>query len=217
MGLTATLVVVFAVVAVGDWWVADQTPDARTARTGTKLTATGLLLAIAATAGEMDGAERGWLVAAVAVCLVGDALLLGDSEMRFLGGLGAFAAGHVAYVVTALLVGVTSPRLLIAVPFLVALLGYRFVGSVVPGARAAGGSVMAGAVAFYAVVISAMVTTATGTAHWAAAAGAMTFAVSDWMIGYSRFVRPFAHHQAAIMATYHAGQLLLITGLIAAG
>ena len=74
-----------------------------------------------------------------------------------------------------------------------------------------------GAVIFYAIVIATMVTTATGTPVWVAAVGAMLFAISDWMIGYNRFVQPFAWARVGVMATYHIGQLLLIAGLIAGG
>lgn len=214
--MTVALVVVFAVVAVADWWLADQEPRPAL-RPLTKLAATALLIALAATAGEMDSFARLWLVAAVALCFAGDALLLGATEQHFLAGLGSFAFGHLCYVVTALFVGVSVGRMWPAAIFLVALLGYRFVTQTLPGARRRGGAAMGAAVGGYAVVISLTVLSATGTAHWAAAAGAMLFAVSDWIIGYTRFVRRFSHDGAAVMATYHAGQLLLIAGLIAAG
>lgn len=214
--MTVALVAVFAVAAVGDWWLADQEPRPRF-RPATKLAATALLVALAATAGEMDSFDRFWLVVAVVSCFAGDALLLGSTEQHFLAGLGAFAFGHLCYVVTALFVGVSIGRMWPAAVFLVALLGFRFVTHTIPGARQAGGRPMAIAVGIYAVVISLMVASAAGTGHWAAAVGAMLFAVSDWIIGYTRFVRRIPHDGAAVMATYHAGQLLLIAGLIAAG
>lgn len=210
------LVAAFAVAAITNWFAVDTRTRPDGLITVSKLGATGLLLALAAFAGDLDGAARTWLVIAVVCCFAGDAFLLGDSETRFLAGLGSFAAGHLGYVVVAVLVGVSWPRLLLAVPFLVALLGYRFLARIVPGAGAAGGPAMAGAVLFYAAVISTMVVTATGSPHWAAAVGAMTFAVSDWCIGYARFVRPFAHHHAVVMATYHVGQIALVAGLLAA-
>lgn len=40
---------------------------------------------------------------------------------------------------------------------------------------------------------------------------------SSTIIGYNRFVRPFWRADVPIMITYHAGQLLLILGLIAVG
>jgi uncharacterized membrane protein YhhN len=73
------------------------------------------------------------------------------------------------------------------------------------------------AVAIYSGIISAMVIAATGTSSWVAAAGAMLFATSDSIIGYNRFVKPVRQADLPIMVTYHAGQVLLILGLIAAG
>ena len=62
-----------------------------------------------------------------------------------------------------------------------------------------------------------MVLTATGTPHLAAALGAMTFAVSDWLIGHDRFVGPGLGGPVAVMVTYHIGQALLILGLAHGG
>lgn len=211
------LVAAFAVCAVANWVaVAPGRNDHRQVAI-TKTAATVVLIAIAALAGEMDGGARAALVVAVVLCLAGDVALLGDSEERFIAGLGSFALGHIAYVVTALIVGVDWPRLAIAFPFIVVLFGFRFIGRTIPGAREHGGAPLMGAVVFYAIVIATMVTTATGTPIWVAAAGAMMFAVSDWMIGYDRFVHPFAWARVGVMSTYHIGQLLLIAGLIAGG
>lgn len=211
------LVAAFAVCAVANWVaVAPGRVDHRQVAI-TKTAATVVLIAIAALAGQMDGGARAALVVAVVLCLAGDVALLGDTEPRFIAGLGSFALGHIAYVVTALMVGVEWPRLAIAFPFLAVLFGFRFVSRTIPGAKADGGVVLMGAVTFYALVIATMVTTATGTPVWLAAAGAMLFAVSDWMIGYDRFVQPFPWARVGVMSTYHLGQLLLIAGLIAGG
>jgi uncharacterized membrane protein YhhN len=143
--------------------------------------------------------------------------LLRDDDTSFLAGLGSFALGHGAYVVTALLVGVTWPRLAWAFPFLAVVLGVQTVTQMLAGARRHGGTAMMVAVAIYSAIISAMVITATGTSSWVAAAGAMLFAISDSIIGYNRFVKPVDRADLPIMVTYHAGQVLLILGLIAAG
>lgn len=211
--MTVALVAAFGVVAVINWG-AGQRRDRRLEAI-TKVLATAILAAVAASAGDMSVGARTVLVVAVVLCLVGDVALLGDSDERFVAGLGSFAAGHLVYVVTALLVGVSWPRALLAVPFLAVLFAFRFVSRIIPGARRHGGGALAGAVVFYAAVISAMVVTATGTPCWSAAAGAMVFAVSDWILGYNRFVQPIRRAQLAVMASYHVGQLLLILGLVA--
>jgi uncharacterized membrane protein YhhN len=213
--MDAGLVVMFSVLAIADWAVIWR--DEERWRPVTKTLATVALVAIATVAGDMEGDARAVLVVAVVLCLVGDVALLGDSDQRFLGGLGAFALGHAAYVVTALLVGVSWPRLAWAFPFLAVVLGVQAVTQMLPGAKRQGGTAMMVAVAGYSAIISAMVITATGTNCWLAAVGAMLFATSDSIIGYNRFVKPVDRADVPIMVTYHAGQVLLILGLIAAG
>jgi uncharacterized membrane protein YhhN len=213
--LTIALVVGFAAFAVADWLAIWQGAGAR--RRITKPAATIALVGIAAVAGEMAGDARVALVVAVLLCLAGDVALLGDSQERFLAGLSAFALAHVAYVVTALLVGVSWPRLAVAFPILAGLLAFQAVTRMFDGARRHGGRPMLIAIGAYSLLISAMVITATGTPSWLAFAGATLFAVSDSLIAYDRFVRSIRRADLPIMVSYHAGQLLLIAGLIVGG
>jgi uncharacterized membrane protein YhhN len=213
--VSTVLVVVVVVLAIADWVVIWRGEERR--RPVTKTLATIGLVAIAAVVGDMDGDARVALIVAVILCLAGDVFLLGDDDTSFLAGLGSFAFGHGAYVVTALLIGVTWPRLAWAFPFLAVVLGVQTVTQMLPRAKRHGGTAMVVAVAIYSGIISAMVITATGTSSWVAAAGAMLFATSDSIIGYNRFVKPVRQADLPIMVTYHAGQALLILGLIAAG
>jgi len=213
--VTAGLVAAFAVLAVANWRAGLGTDHFQVALT--KTSATLVLVAIAGLAGEMAGDARGALVVAVVLCLIGDVALLGDSDSRFLAGLSAFALGHGAYVVTALIAGVSWPRLAIAFPFLAVVIAAQTTTKMIPGAHRHGGTPMMIGVTIYSGIISAMVITASGASSWVAAAGAMLFAASDTIIGYNRFVKPIPRAQVAIMSTYHVGQLLLILGLVAAG
>lgn len=210
-GLDAVLLVALAAAVVADW------SAVATSRRGVELVAkpasTAILVALAATSGAPGGVARAALVIGAVFGLAGDVALLGNGERAFIVGLGSFAAGHVAYVVAALAVGVSAPNVALAAPFLVVLLGYRFATETVPGARRHGGVPLAVAVAGYAVVISAMVASAYGTRSWVAAAGASLFAVSDWLLGRDRFAGPVANARIAVHVTYFAGQLLLIAGL----
>jgi uncharacterized membrane protein YhhN len=149
--------------------------------------------------------------------LVGDVALLGDSELRFMTGLGAFALGHLAYAVAAVQIDVTAWAL-VGAAFMAALLAFRFVSRIVPGARREGGGVLAGAVMFYGIVISLMVISAWGvfatdSPAWMAAVGAMLFAVSDWVLGHRTFAGPLRVGRLGVMVPYHAGQALLIVGV----
>lgn len=199
------------VVAIADWWAVHA--GRRDLERWLKPLTMALLVAVAATAGDLGGAGRVLLVVGAAFGLVGDVALLGDGEQAFMSGLGAFAVGHLAYVAAAVAVGFDAAWAAPGVVFMVAMLGFRFASRTVPGARRVGGQVLAGAVIFYACVISAMVITAWATTAWVAAAGAMLFALSDWVLGHQRFVGPLPGGRLAVMVPYHVGQALLIVGL----
>lgn len=206
---------VFACVAAIDWWavVTDRFAVEAWAKPATMVP----LIALAAFAGDIDGGARAFLVVGAVLGAVGDVALLRDGDRRFIAGLSAFAAGHLAYVVAAVLVGFDVVWAVPGLVFMLVLLSYRFATRTLPGARAMGGAALAGAVVFYGVVITAMVVTAWATTAWAAAGGAMLFAFSDWVLGHRRFAGPLPGGRLLVMVPYHVGQALLIAGLALAG
>jgi uncharacterized membrane protein YhhN len=197
-----------------DWWAVAS--DRRDLERWAKPLTMVLLIGFAATAGDLDATPRAFLVGGAVLGLVGDVALMNDDGRGFMIGLGSFAAGHVAYVVAALSIGFDLGWSVPALLFLPLLFGFRFTTHTVPGARRAGGWVLAGAVVFYACVISAMIVTAWGTAAWVAGVGAMLFALSDWVLGHRRFAGPIPGGRLAVMVPYHVGQALLIAGLATA-
>jgi uncharacterized membrane protein YhhN len=210
-------VLLIPTVAVGavDWW-AVLTARKQVERWAKPLTMAPLI-AIAAVAGDVDPAARAFLVAGAVLGTVGDVALLEEGERRFLAGLGAFAAGHLAYVVGAVLIDVRPARAWPGLVTMAVLLGFRFVSRTLPGAREQGGTALFGAVVFYGLVISAMVLSAWATGAWLAGVGASLFAISDWVLGHRRFAGPLPGGRLAVMAPYHVGQALLIIGLATAG
>jgi len=148
----------------------------------------------------------GWLVAGLALCAVGDVLLLG--ERTFDVGLVAFLLGHALYVVgfhAALPVGRWS--LLILAPLMIVSGGAaRWLWPHLGRRRS---SVLA-----YIVVISVMVwggvsTLVKGALPWTAAAGALLFYLSDLAVARHRFVHQSFINRALGLPTYYLGQLLL--------
>ncbi len=200
--------------ALLDWWAVLR--GKRRLEWFAKPATMAVLVGVAAIAGDTTGDVRAWIVVGALFGLVGDVALLGEGEAAFMAGLGAFAVGHLAYAVGAVLVGFEPVWALSGAAFIVALLSYRFVGRTVPGARAQGGPVLAGAVLFYAAVISVMTVTAWATGAWLAAVGASMFAVSDWVLGHQRFVGPLPGRRLSVIVPYHVGQALLIVGLVTA-
>jgi uncharacterized membrane protein YhhN len=209
--ITVGIVVLAAVAAFIDWWAVAT--DRRSVELVAKPLTMAILVVVAATVGDPAGDVRRWLVVGAVCGLIGDIALLGDGESAFMGGLAAFAVGHLAYVVAAIASEFDPWWAVPGIAFVVALLGVRFLTRTLPGAIEHGGRVLGAAVLFYAVVISAMVVTAWATTSWIAAVGAMLFAVSDWVLGHRRFVGPLPGGRLAIMVPYHVGQALLIIGI----
>lgn len=207
----SVFLVLAVVVAVIDWWAVAS--RRRSVELVAKPLAMALLVATAATLGDPTSDVRTWLVIGATFGVVGDTALLGDGEVAFMTGLGAFAVGHLAYAVAAVSSDFSWVWAVPGVVFVAGLLGHRFATRTLPGAVAHGGRVLGVAVVFYAVVISAMVVTAWATGLIVAAIGAMLFAVSDWVLGHRRFVGPLPGGRLAIMVPYHVGQALLIIGL----
>jgi uncharacterized membrane protein YhhN len=211
--VAAAFLIAAGAAALVDWWAVAG--GRRTVELWAKPLTMALLVGVAATAGDPDGDVRAWLVAGALLGLVGDIALLGDGEVAFMVGLGAFAVGHLAYAIAAVLVGFDAAWALVGAVFMAVLLGFRFATRTVPGARGRGGPVLAGAVVFYACVITSMVITAWGTTAILAGLGAMAFAASDWVLGHERFVDPLPGGRLSVIVPYHVGQALLVVGLAA--
>jgi uncharacterized membrane protein YhhN len=148
----------------------------------------------------------GWIVAGLALCAVGDVLLLGKRTFDI--GLVTFLLGHVCYVAgfhAALPIGRWS--LLVLAPVLIASGGAgRWLWPHLGQRRF---SVLA-----YIVVISMMVwggvsAFAEGALPWTAAAGAVLFYLSDLAVARHRFVQKSFINRAIGLPTYYLGQLLL--------
>lgn len=202
-----------AALAVVDWYAVARA-DRRTETWAKPATLLALVL-VALTQGATDTAAGGWLLAALALGLAGDVFLLGDSDARFRLGLAAFLVGHLAFVVSFTRLGLDPAdwAWLAWVVLFVCLVGTRHVA---PATYLRGGASLAVPVAFYTVVIGAMVIVAFDTGHPVIAVGATVFAASDSILAADRFVRARSWAPVAVMVTYHVGQALIVAGVLAA-
>ena len=199
------LTVALAVAAV-DWWsVARHRPSVeRWAKPAVMVVLIGLALAV-----EADpGGARPWFVAALVAGLAGDVLLLPAVD-RFLGGLGAFALGHVLYVVGLVLIGGSAGLLVVGAVVGLVLLGV--LGR--PIVAAVRGSRLAGPVVVYIGLTAALVAVAIATGRPAAIGGALAFALSDALLGFDRFVTPRPDRRVWVHILYHTGQATLVLSL----
>lgn len=147
-----------------------------------------------------------WLVVGLALCAVGDVLLIWDHTFDL--GLASFLLGHVAYVaafnaatpVTQWLPWTLLPIALGGLGALVWLwphLGRRRIS-----------------VGAYVLVITVMVwgslaVTAAGTLDWKIAAGAILFYLSDLTVARNRFVTSDFINRAVGLPMYYAAQILI--------
>jgi uncharacterized membrane protein YhhN len=192
----------YAVAAIADS-IAAAVRGAKSVRPVTK---TALMPALAVASPPRDpgmavGLAGSWL---------GDVALLGDSDRAFRTGLFSFLVAHVGY--TAALARRSAP-------------GSRKAVVPIVAASAAGAAVFARAagplgkpVGLYALTLGTMVAAAStvrGAGARRVLGGAALFAVSDALLGASRFVlgeRAARVASAGVMPTYAAAQWLLHTG-----
>lgn len=206
--VTVTLLVVAAVVAVLDWIAVDR----RHFRVeyAAKPAVLALLVAVAAS-GDL-GPAKTWIVAALALGLVGDvAIMLAaprDTDRAFFVGLVAFLLGHVAYVIGFVRVGVHP------LPLVAGLLVAAGIGGLLlpPVGRQVHGRVLA--TTAYSLAVGAMAGFAAGTELILVAAGGILFVVSDGVLARERFAKPLPRSPLLVAVSYHLAQFLVLGGLL---
>lgn len=176
-----------------------------------KTAASLFFVAAAVSAGAMDSAYGLWVLAALVFCMAGDILLIPAGEKTFLAGMGAFAAGHAAYIGGFLSGGAEATPLFLAGALgmaLFALIMLRWLWPHLGAFRAP--------VAAYAAIIAVMVAASflaeppgRLSPDWLVIAGAVGFAVSDVAVARDKFVAPGFFNRAWGLPLYYGAQLLL--------
>lgn len=160
--------------------------------------------------GALDSAFGQAILAGLALCAIGDVLLIPRSGPSFLAGMAAFAAGHAAYIAAFLIGGVEIGAAALAAAVAAAL----FSGGVLVHLWGDLGPFRP-PVAAYGAIISIMV--AASVAHWAAAPGvdaarlalaAAGFAVSDLAVARDQFRRRHFANRLWGLPLYYASQCL---------
>ncbi|HEU4330276.1 MAG TPA: lysoplasmalogenase [Lapillicoccus sp.] len=171
-----------------------------------------ILLAAFAWLLHADQAVSGvFLLAALGFCLVGDLLLLSDSDRAFGLGLVAFLLAHLAFI--AAVVGMPRadpiwPGVAAAVVVVLLLVALVFW----PMARRDLAEGLPPTI--YALVLGAFVTVAWWSGHELVGIGASLFFVSDGVLAVQRFWREVWGGGVVVMVTYHAALLLVVLGVL---
>jgi len=160
-------------------------------------------------AGALDSAYGQLVLLGLALCLLGDVLLIPlERPAVFRAGVFAFLAGHVAYS-AAFLARPLDPFGLAAGAVLLAVV----VGGVLRWLAPSLPADMAWPVRIYMVVIGLMSALACGVSAaggpWAVAVGALAFTASDVSVARDRFVRHEFLNRAWGLPLYYAAQLLI--------
>lgn len=178
-----------------------------------KLGASTLFLAAALRWGALDTRYGQLVLAALALCWLGDALLIPRDDPRlFRAGIGSFLVGHLAYA-AAFLDHSTVTTALVLGGIAVGLGAWRIHAWLRPHLPAD----FVLPVTAYLGVISAMLVAALGNAaargEIAVAMGALLFAVSDVSVARDRFVAPGFVNVAWGLPLYYAAQLVLASSV----
>ncbi len=168
------------------------------ARTVLKTASVALLAVIAALEG---GAML--LIVALALCAVGDALLSRESEATFMAGIGAFAAGHIAYIALFLSHPASAADLILDRPGIfwsLILLGVVVITILPPRAGDLKVPVLIYIPIILGMGISVLSLPPTGMLVWALPA-ALAFIASDLVLATEEFLLP-PNHPALKLTPY---------------
>jgi uncharacterized membrane protein YhhN len=208
--LAVALLIGSGLAAVANW-ISRWRPN-NALETITKPLTTVLIVALAITVKSSHPHARWLVVGGLVFCLVGDVLLMPVVD-NFVGGLGSFLIGHLMFGVAIFRrphghIGLAGLAL---IPLAVVV--GTFGPAIVKGARLR--AVALGiAVTAYLVVIASMAVLVTLTGSPLAIVGAAFFVMSDTLLGYDLFAKPFASARVAIMVTYHLALVGLTLGLV---
>ena len=209
-GLTWLYLGLAALVAAIDWWAVAT--GRRSLEWFFKPATIVMLLGVLYTLELPVPSMRGWFAAALTLSLVGDVLLISQKMKWFMPGVAAFLAGHVMYVVGFLDAEHNTVALLGGV-VLMAVLMLSFGPTLIVESKRENPAFPA-ALAAYMATIAVMVCSAFATGSWVAMVGSSLFAISDFVIGFTRFVQPIPHQRIIIMTTYHVAQTALVLSLL---
>lgn len=161
------------------------------------------------------------LVAALAFCLLGDVLLSLEGEHSFLGGVAAFATGHVLYIWLFLTHAGADPSLIFQMPFVLIVVVLLAVAIFVTPILFKGAGELRFAVLAYVPMIVGMGMASLGFAQSGplvlVTVGGLLFVASDLVLGLEMFALKSGTWAAKlapfwVWATYWVAQLCIVVG-----
>lgn len=204
------LLVGTAIVAAIDWWAVSG--NRRSCEWFFKPFTMVVLAGVLWTLDLPDGPMRRWWTAALIASMIGDIFLIRERMSWFIPGVVAFLLAHVAYVAGFLDRGVNVAPLLAGVALMAILL--LSLGPTILASAHAEHPALPFGLGIYVLTIAVMVCCAWGSGSVLAAVGATLFAISDGVIGFTKFVQALPYQRLIIIVTYHVAQALLVLSLL---
>jgi uncharacterized membrane protein YhhN len=164
-----------------------------------------------------------WFGMGILFSLAGDVLLL-FIDRTFIFGLVSFLLAHVAYIIGLRAELQTTSFWSLMLIFILGVSALRVIRRIVSAVREKGQTRLVGPVILYSIIITVMLYAAMLTLSdlsWKAfasvlvAVGAAMFYLSDIILAWHRFVAPISNGRLLNIVCYHAGQIMLIAGVIA--
>ncbi|MBN9372710.1 MULTISPECIES: lysoplasmalogenase [unclassified Hydrogenophaga] len=178
------------------------------ARAFTKLGASTCFVWLAIVLGAMQSRYGQWVLGALVLGWLGDALLLGKRSAAFMAGLVAFLLSHGLYATAFVSGPLNGPAMAVALVAACAA-GFVVLRWLLPHTPAR----FKAPVLVYVVVILSMCVAAVGhavaTGRWIVLGGAVLFAISDIAVARERFVRASPVNHLWGWPTYFVAQVLL--------
>lgn len=192
-----------------------EAADRPAARAAFKIAASLLFVLFALERGAIASVYGQIVLAGLALCALGDALLLRRAQAAFLAGMAAFAAGHAAYIAAFFAGGAEYRPGVFAAALIMAWFAFAICRWLWPQLGQFRLPVVG-----YSAIISVMVVAAVAlalTRGWPlVAAGAAIFAISDVAVARDRFVAEKLSNRLWGLPAYYAAQLLIASTVAAA-
>jgi len=175
------------------------------------------ILSLALVAWQVSASN--WLVLALGLCALGDFLLSRDDARSFLAGVGAFGAGHLAYITLFLNHDLVRPEMIVEPPQLYVTIALILLSAVMALVLVPRSGDLRFAILAYIPIITGMGIVALALPDLGLLLpGALLFVVSDSVLALEMFV--FAAQSSArrftpfvVWATYWGAQFLLFSAL----
>ncbi|MBM7587147.1 putative membrane protein YhhN [Bacillus pakistanensis] len=152
-----------------------------------------------------------WIVIGLCFSVCGDVFLMLPSD-RFLQGLISFFIAHICYIAAILTETGGSPSIVSTTILLILAVLYFFI--LKPGIIKQSGKTMLLPVVLYIAVISLMLWEAVGIGQGIVFSAALLFYISDAVLAWDRFVRPFRLGHPIVMVTYFSAQYLFAYSIL---